>query len=41
MKLFLYSKLNFFGIELFWHLTVSKQKLHFYQTELLKIELFD
>ena len=40
MELFLYAKLNFFEIELFWHLNVCKQKLFLYSTELLEIELF-
>ena len=28
-------------IELFWHLSVSKQKLYIYGTELFELELFD
>ena len=46
MELFLTSKLyllqtKLFNIELFWHLTVSKQNLHWYLTELAELELFD
>ena len=38
----LYSRLTeLFEIELFWHLTVGKQKLYLYKTELFKLELFD
>ena len=29
------------GMELFWHLTLCKQKLYLYQTELFELELFD
>ena len=30
-----------FEIELFWHLTVCKQKLYSYKTELFELQLFD
>ena len=30
-----------FNIELFWHLTVCKQNLYIYLTELAKLELFE
>ena len=42
MELFLTLKLylhetELFNIELFWHLTVSKQNLYLYQTELAEL----
>ena len=30
-----------FNIELFWHLTVCKQNLYLYKTELAELVLFD
>ena len=30
-----------FNIELFWHLTVCKQNLYLYKTELAELELFE
>ena len=30
-----------FNIELFWHLTVCKENLYFYNTELAELKLFD
>ena len=33
--------LNWFNIELFWHLTVCKQNLYLYKTESPELELFD
>ena len=42
LTLNLYLRLiEFFNIELFWHLTVSKQNLYLYWTELFELELFD
>ena len=46
MELFLTLKLclrwtELFEIELFWRLTVRRQKLYLYQTELFELELFD
>ena len=46
MELFLRLKLylqltELFNIELFWHLTVCKQNLYLYETELAELELFD
>ena len=46
MELILISKLylnetELFNIELFWHLTVCKENLYLYWTELAKLELFE
>ena len=46
MELFLTLKLylhrtGLFNRELFWHLTVCKQNLHLYKTELTELELLD
>ena len=30
-----------FEIELFWHLTVAKQKLYLYKSELFELKVFD
>ena len=32
---------DLFNIELFWHLTVCKQNLYLYLTELVELELLD
>ena len=34
-------KTEFSEIDLFWYLTVCKQKLQLYQTKLLELELYD
>ena len=42
MELLLTSKLYLlFTIELFWHLTMCKENLYLYYTELAELELFD
>ena len=40
LKLY-WHKTELFEIELFWYLTVCKQKLYLYKTDLFGIELFD
>ena len=40
LKMYLH-KTDLFNIELLWHLTVCKENLYFYLTELAKLELFD
>ena len=46
MELFLTLKMylhltGLFNIELFWHLTLCKQNLYLYKTELSELELFN
>ena len=40
LKLYLH-KTELFNIDLFWHLTVCKQNLYSYETELAELELLD
>ena len=40
LKLYL-NKTDLFNIELFWHLTMCKQNLYLYETELAELELFE
>ena len=40
LKLYLHLT-DLFNIERFWHLTVCKQNLYLYQTEIAELELLD